>query len=102
MPTIKKILIATGGTGGHIFPACGLAKNFLDKKIDVIITSDERGLRYLNDNSYEIKIIDTPRLNNVFFLPLNLIIISLQTIKSFFLLRKKNAQRGIYKRRHEP
>ena len=49
MPTIKKILIATGGTGGHIFPAYGLAKNFLDKKIDVIITSDERGMRYLKD-----------------------------------------------------
>ena len=26
--TKQKILIATGGTGGHIFPACSLA-NFL-------------------------------------------------------------------------
>ena len=28
MATIEKILIATGGTGGHIFPAYCLAKKF--------------------------------------------------------------------------
>ena len=28
---IKKILIATGGTGGHIFPAYSLANYFLKK-----------------------------------------------------------------------
>ena len=50
----KKILIATGGTGGHIFPAYGLAKNFLDKNIDVTITSDDRGMRYLKDFSNPI------------------------------------------------
>ena len=49
MATIEKILIATGGTGGHIFPAYCLAKNFLDKDIDVIVTSDARGIKYLKD-----------------------------------------------------
>ena len=44
---IKKIIIATGGTGGHVFPAYSLAKHFIDKKIDVKIISDKRGLRYL-------------------------------------------------------
>ena len=29
--TKKKILIATGGTGGHIFPALSLAKNLIKK-----------------------------------------------------------------------
>ena len=28
----KKILIATGGTGGHVFPALSLAKNLIKKK----------------------------------------------------------------------
>ena len=28
----KKILIATGGTGGHVFPAYALAKHFKKKK----------------------------------------------------------------------
>ena len=46
---IKKIIIATGGTGGHIFPAYSLAKHFIDKKINVKIISDDRGLKYLKD-----------------------------------------------------
>ena len=46
---LTKIIIATGGTGGHIFPAYSLAKHFTDKKIDVELISDERGLRYLGD-----------------------------------------------------
>ena len=33
----KKIIIATGGTGGHTFPAYSLAKHFLDNKINVQI-----------------------------------------------------------------
>ena len=27
----KKIIIATGGTGGHVFPAYSLAKHFIEK-----------------------------------------------------------------------
>ena len=46
-----KNINSNGGTGGHIFPAYGLAKNFLDKNIDVTITSDDRGMRYLKDFS---------------------------------------------------
>ena len=45
----KKILIATGGTGGHIFPAYSLA-NYLDKNnIKVKITIDKRGFEYLKN-----------------------------------------------------
>ena len=29
----RKIVIATGGTGGHVFPAYSLAKYFVDNKI---------------------------------------------------------------------
>ena len=46
---IKKIIIATGGTGGHVFPAYSLAKHFIDSKINVEIISDKRGLKYLKD-----------------------------------------------------
>ena len=47
----KKILIATGGTGGHIFPALGLAKNLIKNNYDVRLTIDDRGLTYLGDNN---------------------------------------------------
>ena len=53
---IKKIIIATGGTGGHVFPAYSLAKHFLENKINVEIISDKRGLKYLQDYN-DIKVI---------------------------------------------
>ena len=39
----NKILIATGGTGGHIFPAYSLAKYFINKNYDITLTTDKRG-----------------------------------------------------------
>ena len=44
---LKRIIIATGGTGGHIFPAYSLAKHFVENEIKVEIISDKRGLKYL-------------------------------------------------------
>ncbi len=92
MPTIKKILIATGGTGGHIFPAYGLAKNFLDKKIDVIITSDERGMRYLKDFP-DLKVIkinsSTISNKNLFRFIQSIFLIFFSFCKSLFLLIEK-------------
>ncbi len=55
---LKKIIVATGGTGGHVFPAYSLAKHFINsKKINVEITSDKRGLKYLQ-NYKDVKIIE--------------------------------------------
>jgi len=55
----NKILIATGGTGGHIFPAYSLARNFIKDNYLVEIITDKRGLKYL-DKHKSIKLI----LNN--------------------------------------
>ena len=44
----KNIIIATGGTGGHIFPAVSLA-NYLNKnEFETILTTDERGLKFID------------------------------------------------------
>ena len=85
----NKILISTGGTGGHVIPATILQEH-LSEKNDVIISTDRRGYKYLNEEIHKIEIIDTPKLNNVFLLPFNFLIIIFLTIKSFFLLKKKN------------
>ena len=45
----KKILIATGGTGGHVYPAYSLANYFKKKNFLVELTSDKRGLQYLKN-----------------------------------------------------
>ena len=88
----KNFLITTGGSGGHVLPAKILCEH-LSNDANVIISSDKRGLKYLENDIYQLYVIDTPKLNNFFFLPFNLIIILFLTIKSFFLLRKKRVEK---------
>ena len=88
----KKILISTGGSGGHVIPAIILYEH-LSKKCDVIISTDIRGLKFLDKNDYQIEIVNTPKLNNFLFLPLNLLSIMFMTLKSFFLLKKKKIEK---------
>ena len=58
----NKILIATGGTGGHVFPAYSLANYFIKNNYNVKLTTDKRGLNYLKDykNLNLIKIPSSP------------------------------------------
>ncbi len=65
----KKILISTGGSGGHIIPALILYKH-LSNEFDLVISSDLRGLKYIDQSIYKIEIINTPKLNNIFLIPL--------------------------------
>ena len=62
----KKILISTGGSGGHVIPALILFKHLL-KEFDVILTTDKRGFHFFDKKIEKYKIINTPRLNNIFF-----------------------------------
>ena len=43
---MKKILITTGGTGGHIIPAQTI-KEFLDEDYEVYYSTDYRGKKYI-------------------------------------------------------
>ena len=45
----KKIVIATGGTGGHVLPAYSLASHLSKNNYNVNIIIDEKGLKYLKD-----------------------------------------------------
>ena len=84
----KNYLISTGGSGGHVLPATIFCEHLSDEA-NVILSTDKRGLKYLDKNKFQIVMINTPKLNNIFLLPISLIIIILLTIKSFFLLKKK-------------
>ena len=87
--TKKKILIATGGTGGHIFPALSLAKNLIKKNYDIILTTDKRGLKYLSDiNEINVKKITSSPLvkKNIFTLIYSVLLICYSTMKSLFFL----------------
>ncbi|MBD1141413.1 UDP-N-acetylglucosamine--N-acetylmuramyl-(pentapeptide) pyrophosphoryl-undecaprenol N-acetylglucosamine transferase [Pelagibacterales bacterium SAG-MED39] len=90
----KNILITTGGSGGHVIPATIFYEHLL-KKTSIIISTDKRGLKYLDKTTSQFEIIDTPKLNNIFLLPLNVLIILFLTIKSFFLLKNKKINKII-------
>ena len=44
----KSFLITTGGSGGHVIPGLILYEH-LSKEANVIITTDKRGLKYLEE-----------------------------------------------------
>ncbi len=86
---MNKVLIATGGTGGHVFPAYGLAKHFKEKNINVEIVCDKRGNRYLKQfKDIKISIINTSSIYNKNFIQkiISFLIIVNSIIKSFVLL----------------
>ncbi len=43
------IMIAAGGTGGHMFPAQALAEEMLDRGWQVKLSTDLRGKHYANE-----------------------------------------------------
>ena len=57
---MKKILITTGGTGGHVIPA-HIIKEHLENDYQVYFSTDVRGLKYLSSDIDKTLIIDTPR-----------------------------------------
>ena len=83
-----KILISTGGTGGHVIPAKTIYDH-LKNKYEIIISSDLRGLKYLEVDNYRIFEIDTPKLNKSVFLPFAILKVFYLTLKSLFLLKKE-------------
>ncbi len=87
--TKKKILIATGGTGGHVFPAYSLANYLSKKNYAVQISTDKRGLNYLKnyENLNLIKIPSSPLVKkNIIELLFSVIIIIFSTFKSLIYL----------------
>ena len=43
MTKTNKIIIATGGTGGHVFPAYSLANYLIKNNYNIKLTADDRG-----------------------------------------------------------
>jgi UDP-N-acetylglucosamine--N-acetylmuramyl-(pentapeptide) pyrophosphoryl-undecaprenol N-acetylglucosamine transferase len=85
----NKILIATGGTGGHVFPAYSLASYFIKNNYNVKLTIDNRGLKYLkkHDNLDLIKIPSSPLIKkNILKFSLSLFIVFFSILRSLIFL----------------
>tara|TARA_B100000787_G_scaffold48797_1_gene35083 strand:+ start:10704 stop:11771 length:1068 start_codon:yes stop_codon:yes gene_type:complete len=84
----KKILISTGGSGGHVVPAITISDH-LKEEYEILISTDLRGKKYVNSTDYEIIIVDTPRLNSLFLFPFKVLKIFILCLKSYFIMKKK-------------
>ena len=86
----KDIIIATGGTGGHIFPAVSLADYLNKNGFNTIITTDKRGLKFIDDKySKKTVLINSSSLNkkNILTSIFKIIFAFLNSL--FFLIKKK-------------
>ena len=78
----EKILITTGGSGGHVLPALNLWA--FKENYQVFLITDLRGSRFINSEVYKYKIIDIPDIKKNFLkIPINLAILLISIIKSF-------------------
>ena len=69
----KKILISTGGSGGHVIPALNFYDHLKDN-YEVFLATDIRGSKFINSDLYKNKIIDVPDFKkNILKAPFNLI-----------------------------
>ncbi len=84
----EKVLISTGGSGGHVIPAITI-HDHLKEKYDIIISTDSRGLKYLEINDYRSILIDTPKFNSLILFPFKLFKVLILTINSLKILKKE-------------
>ena len=65
----KKILISTGGSGGHVVPGT-IFYEHLENQFDIFMTVDNRGIKFLDKNKYNIEVLDVPKISkNIFLIP---------------------------------
>ena len=87
---MKKILIVTGGSGGHVIPSLSIY-DALKENFEVKISTDLRGSKFINNDNYHYSLIDVPNLfSNLLLLPYNIIKFFISILKSYKYLKSNN------------
>ena len=85
----QKILISTGGSGGHVVPAATLYEH-LKNQFHVSISTDNRGMKFLEQSKYNPEIFNVaPISRNIFLLPYQFLLMIYLIIKSIFFLKAR-------------
>ena len=90
----RKVLIATGGTGGHVFPAYSLAKHLIKNQSSVDIVTDKRGFKFLkNYQDIKLKVISSatiftknPITMIVSLIKIKLIFLSIHNMENYYFM----------------
>ena len=84
----KKILISTGGSGGHVVPGTILYEH-LQEKFDIFMISDLRGTKFLDKNKYNIEILDVTKISkNILLIPFQVFSIFYSLLKALSFIKK--------------
>ena len=57
---MKKILISTGGSGGHVIPALNLFDHLKNLHKTILVT-DERGKNFIDHDKYNYHLLNVPQ-----------------------------------------
>ena len=88
----KRVLISTGGSGGHVIPGT-IFYEHLKVKFDTFITSDLRGIKFLDKDKYNIEILDVIKISkNIFLIPFQIFSIFNSIFKALLFLKKNRVE----------
>ena len=86
---MKKVLITTGGSGGHVVPALNFY-NHLKQEFEVKLYTDARGAKYIPQETNKI-LFDVKQIpEKKYLFPIKIIILIFAVIKSIIHLSNKN------------
>lgn len=91
----KKVMLATGGTGGHVYPAMALADQLKQKEIDVLFTGGGLGKnRYFSREQYPFEEVScgNPRMSKPFSAVFQLFKLIRGVLQSFRLISQFQPQ----------